>query len=156
MTSPELDPLPLDSDAVGGRGLSPLHLRPAAIGLVAAGGALGTAAREGLALGVPDVGRLPLAVLVANVAGAFVLGLLLDALARLGPDEGGRRRVRLLVGTGFCGGFTTYSALATSTAVLLGDGAAGTGLLYAAATLLLGAAASAAGIACGALAGRRA
>lgn len=152
MSSPELGRLPLDPDA--GSRSRPLHLRPAAIALVAVGGAVGTAAREGLSLAIPEVGGVQVAVLGINVVGAFVLGLLLDALARRGPDEGGRRRLRLLAGTGFCGGFTTYSSLATTTAVLLGDGRAGAALLYALGTVLLGGMATLAGIACGALAGR--
>ncbi len=38
-----------------------------------------------------------------------MLGALLESLARRGPDEGRRRAIRLLVGTGGLGGFTTYS-----------------------------------------------
>jgi CrcB protein len=59
---------------------------------------------------------------LVNVAGAFALGLLLAALARRGPDRGRRRMLRLLLGTGLLGGFTTYSTLAVDTAGLLGAG----------------------------------
>lgn len=48
----------------------------------------------------------------ANVSGAFVLGATLETLTLLGPDGGWRRHARLFLGTGFCGAFTTYSALA--------------------------------------------
>lgn len=67
------------------------------------------------------------------------------------PDVGRRRLARLLLGTGFCGGFTTYSSLATATAVLLTDSATGTAVLYAVITVLGGAVASWAGILCGSL-----
>lgn len=116
----------------------PVHLRPALLALVAAGGAVGTAAREALSLAVPSADGFPVGVLLINVSGAFVLGVLLEALARRGPDAGARLLVRLGVGTGFCGGFTTYSALAAATAVLLASGRTGTAVLYAVATVLLG------------------
>ena len=129
------------------------HLRPSMLALVAAGGAVGTAAREGLALvAAPVVGML-VVILAINVVGAFVLGFLLEALLRRGADVGGRRLVRLAVGTGFCGGFTTYSAFAVLTAGLLRDGAASAAVLYAVLTVLLGAVATWAGLASGA--GRR-
>jgi CrcB protein len=116
------------------------------VALVAAGGLAGTATRELVTLAVPTVGGFPAATFLINVSGAFVLGLLLHALARRGPDEGRRRAVRLLIGTGFCGGFTTYSALATDAALLLRQGDTGTALLYAFGTLLCGAVASWVGI----------
>jgi CrcB protein len=115
-----------------------VHLRPAMLALVAAGGAVGTAAREGLGLAIPVVGGLPVAILVVNLLGAFVLGLLLEALLRQGPDVGGRRLLRLTVGTGFCGGFTTYSTLAVGVAELLRAGSSGLGIGYALGSVLLG------------------
>lgn len=69
--------------------------------LVAAGGALGTAAR--LALAIPDASGLPLSILVANLVGSLLLGVL---AVRLPASSG----VRLFLGTGLLGGFTTYSA----------------------------------------------
>lgn len=115
--------------------------------LVVVGGAVGAAAREGLVLTVPDVGGLPLAIALANILGAFVLGLLVESLTRRRPAPARGLTLRLLLGTGFCGGFTTYSTLATGTALLLSDGAPGTAVGYAVATVLLGAAATVAGIA---------
>ena len=86
-------------------------------------------------------------ILGINLLGAFCLGLLLSGLARLGPDAGLRRTVRIMVGTGFMGGFTTYSALATDTASLLGDGRIGAGLAYGLGTVVIGGLATWAGIA---------
>jgi fluoride exporter len=129
-----------------------LFLQPWALGVVAAGGAVGTAAREGLALAIPAVGGLPIAILLINVVGAFVLGLLLEALLRRGADEGGRRTLRLAAGTGFCGGFTTYSTLAVGTAELLRAGTPGLAVGYALGSVALGALAAWGGIAVG---GRR-
>lgn len=132
--------LPDDPDEPGpGR---PLHLTPAALGLVALGGMAGTAARYAVALLAPPRGGWPVATLAVNLVGAFVLGLLLEAIARRGPEDGpggaSRRRLRLVLGTGFCGAFTTYSALAVDLDLLLRGGQAGTALAYAAVTVLVG------------------
>ncbi len=111
----------------------------------------GTAAREGLVLTFPGIGGLPTTILMINIAGAFLLGLLLESLLRAGNDDGARRTLRLMLGTGFCGGFTTYSAFAVDAMWLFGGHgpAAGptTGILLIAATVLIGAAATWAGIA---------
>jgi CrcB protein len=117
------------------------------MGLVFLGGAAGTLARWGVGLSVPHPARVPLATVVVNVVGAFVLGALLEGLARRGPDEGRRRALRLTLGTGFCGGFTTYSALANDTDALLRSGLTVQALAYALATVVLGLLASALGIA---------
>jgi CrcB protein len=135
----------------------PVHLRWRYLALVFAGGTVGTALREVLALTVPSVAGVAVVIVGINIVGAFLLGLLLDTLTRLGPDEGRRRQLRLLLGTGLLGGFTTYSALATDTGLLLADERLGTALLYALGTVIVGALASWAGIAVGtALHGRRA
>lgn len=52
-----------------------------------------------------------------------------------------------MVGTGFMGGFTTYSALAADTAGLLGGGRVGVGIAYGLGTVLVGGLATWAGIA---------
>ncbi|MCR6711486.1 MAG: CrcB family protein [Demequina sp.] len=137
-----------DSDAGPTR---PLHFRPAYLALVFAGGAVGTSAREALSLAFPAVNGIPVTIFAINVAGAFLLGVLLESLVRRGPDHGRRRTLRLLLGTGFMGGFTTYSALATDAAHLIGDGRAGAGVAYGLATVLIGAVATWAGIGLGVL-----
>jgi CrcB protein len=114
---------------------------------VVAGGSLGTLARYGLEQLLPAPGGLPLATFLINVSGAFALGWLLEHLAAAGPDAGARRAVRLTAGTGFLGGFTTYSALAVDAVFLLDAGRTASGLLYLAATLLLGFAAALCGMA---------
>jgi CrcB protein len=133
----------------------PAHLQPALLALVAAGGAVGTAARAGLELAIPELGGLPLAVLLINLVGAFLLGLLTAALVRRAPDDRRRLRARLLLGTGFCGGFTTYSTLAVGAAGLLRAGTTGLGVGYAVGSVLLGAVAAWIGIAIGATGSRR-
>lgn len=122
--------------------------------LVGAGGVLGTLVRAGLETALPPAaGAFPWTTFTINVVGAFLLGLLQEVLARRGPDEGVRRALRLGVGTGVIGGFTTYSTFVLETdRLLLGDAAAPwVGLTYVVVSLVAGLAAAVAGI----LAGRR-
>ena len=91
----------------------PPHRDPRCLVLVFAGGAVGSLLRAGLAAAVPpSPGAWPWATFVANVSGAFLLGLLLEVLALVGPDVGGARDLRLFAATGLLGGYTTYSTLA--------------------------------------------
>lgn len=124
---------------------SPLHLRALPILLVFVGGAVGTFVRYAAELlGTPW--GLPLPTLGVNLIGAFLLGLLLEGLLRRGPDEGWRQRIRLLLGPGFMGGFTTYSTFAVETTLLTQDGEYVTGFGYAIVSLVFGVAAAAAGV----------
>lgn len=132
-----------------------IHLRAASVVLVLIGGTCGTAAREALGLAFPADAGVPHLTLGINLVGAFLLGVLLDGLVRRGPDRGRRRRVRLALGTGFLGGFTTYSALATDSARLIDRGDAGAGMAYALGTVVLGAVATWVGIAVAAATHRR-
>jgi fluoride exporter len=116
------------------------HVRD--LGLVAGGGAVGTGLRYALTEAMPGTAA-PLAILAINVVGAFALGVLLEAVGhRPGPAS---TRLRLLLGTGVLGGFTTYSALALDTVAFAG--APLTAVVYAGGTLVAGIAAAAAGIA---------
>ena len=123
----------------------PLHLSWSNLAIVALGGAVGTGLRYVITLVVPRWAGVPIATLGINVVGAFLLGLLLELLADRSLDTGWSRRIRLGVGTGGLGGFTTYSALATETAALAIT-RPGVAIGYAFGTVLIGAAASIAGI----------
>lgn len=131
------------------------HLRPGHLLLVFLGGAAGTAGREAVNLLLPSQQGFPTATFAVNILGALLLGLLLESLGRFGGSPGRARRMRLLLGTGFMGGFTTYSTLAVDGALLLGTGSAGLGALYALGCIVLGAAASWCGILLGAARTRR-
>ena len=134
----------------------PLHFRAAALAQVAAGGVFGAAAREALAQALPtSPNGIPMATLAANLSGAFLLGVLLEALVRAGADSGWRRAARLVAGTGFMGAFTTYSTFATETDLLVRAGHSPTALLYVLVSLAGGLAATTAGLAAGAIAARR-
>ena len=114
---------------------------------VGLGGGLGSLLRWwiGLRVGQLYKGPFPLGTFLINVSGAFVLGLLLELLSRRGPDVGARRLLRLGLGTGVMGGYTTYSTFALETVRLLEGGALLLGLGYALGSVLLGLAAAWAG-----------
>lgn len=82
-----------------------------AVLLVAAGGAAGATVRYALVRLVP--GRFPWGVLIANVLGSFLLGLLV-----VGVDDD----LGLLAGVGFCGALTTFSTFALDTLLLAREG----------------------------------
>lgn len=125
-----------------------LHLRASSMALVFAGGAVGTTARHLLTLAIPALAGMPMALLACNLLGALLLGALLESLARRGPDEGLRRSLRLLLGTGLMGGFTSYSSLALATEQLLrAPHGAGLALAYGLGSILLGVIAAGIGIA---------
>lgn len=123
--------------------------------LVLLGGTLGTAARLALALCIPDAGGFPLATFVANAAGSFLIGVL--AAWPLEERRGAAAvEMRLLLGTGALGGFTTYSAFTTGTVELWTD-ALPLALLYAVLSIVVGLSAAAFGLRLGPrLASRRA
>lgn len=112
--------------------------------LVAAGGTAGTAARLALGLAIPDAGGLPVAVLLANVLGSFLIGVVaarrFDRLSDRAVAD-----LRLLLGTGVLGGFTTYSAFMTGTLALWAD-APLLAAAYAVGSLALGLTAAALGL----------
>jgi CrcB protein len=130
-------------------------LRASYIALVMVGGGAGVLSRYGLEETVSSSSGWPLATLLINLSGAWALGGLLEALHRRGPDIGIRRSLRLLLGTGFLGGFTTYSALALESVLLLALEDNSSAAIYLALSLFGGALASWAGIWCGAAFDRR-
>ncbi len=128
-------------------GLKPFRGLSSAVVLV--GGAFGTAVRAALESAFPaQPGGWPWITFAINVSGSFLLGLLLETLSRRGPDAGLRRYLRLGVGTGVMGGYTTYSTFAVETVRLLGLGGAATflGIGYALGSVVLGLLAAFAGM----------
>ncbi|MEO3999233.1 fluoride efflux transporter CrcB [Mesorhizobium sp. CAU 1732] len=114
--------------------------------LVAAGGAIGASARHLVnvaALRIVGPG-FPWATLTVNIVGCFLMGVVVEILAR---RYGGSNELRLFVATGILGGFTTFSAFALDFAVLHERGALFQAFGYAAASVLLSLAALFAGLA---------
>ncbi|KRB52767.1 fluoride efflux transporter CrcB [Phenylobacterium sp. Root700] len=105
--------------------------------LVAAGGAAGAVARY--ALGVQAM-RLwgsawPYGTLLANILGGLLMGALVGFLAHRGGGD--QERLRLLLGVGVLGGFTTFSAFSLETALMIERRTYGQAFGYATASVVL-------------------
>jgi CrcB protein len=124
----------------------PHHLDPVLLLVVAVGGGVGTCARYALTQALRPEHGLPVGTLTANLVGAFLLGVLLELLVRAGRETRGRRVLRLGLGTGFMGGFTTFSSLALEVERLLQDGRVGLALTYGLGSVVVGFAACLAGV----------
>ncbi len=78
-----------------------------------------------------------------NVVGSLLLGILVGvALKRTELSE----NIRLFIGVGLCGGFTTFSAFAVENVNLINDKQVGNALLYIVASVIVGILAVLAGI----------
>lgn len=100
--------------------------------LVAVGGAVGAMARYGVGLGAARLFGLafPWGTLAVNIVGGLAMGLL---AARTGPEQ---EALRLALGVGVLGGFTTFSAFSLETVRLM-EHQPGLAMLYAAASVVL-------------------
>lgn len=121
--------------------------RAAHAALILIGGMAGTALRAALEAAVPAApGSWPWTTFWINVIGSALLAMLTEWLAG-GQDAGWRRSVRLGVGTGVLGGFTTYSTFSVETVGLLASGQWILGVGYALGSVVSGIAAATAAIA---------
>jgi len=103
---------------------------------VAIGGAVGSGARYALTLFVQSRSdsTFPIATLLINISGSVLLGFLM----RYGLEGTSvSPEVRLLLTTGFCGGYTTFSTFSYETARLLEDGEWSRGAAYIAASVVV-------------------
>ena len=104
--------------------------------LVALGGLVGCIARYWLSGIVQRLGDhgFPSGTLAVNIVGSLVIGIVMTLSLERGLVDD---RLRILLTTGFCGGFTTMSTFSYETFALLQDGehllaVANTGVTFAA------------------------
>jgi CrcB protein len=104
------------------------------LGVIAVGGGLGSLARYGVSLAMPNLpGRFPWGTFCTNVAGCLLIGVLMVLITEKWTTH---PLVRPFLGVGVLGGFTTFSTYAVETRALLHPGSAGLALLYLAGTFL--------------------
>jgi CrcB protein len=91
--------------------------------LIAIGGAVGSIGRYYASLLVMEIsgGTFPLGTMFVNVTGAMIIGF----IAALSAPEAPfliSPQTRLLLMTGMCGGYTTFSTFSLETVALINDG----------------------------------
>jgi CrcB protein len=137
---PDLDE-PEDARRLGSR------LRPGILAAIAAGGALGGAARYLLEQAVPTArDGVPWATFGINVSGSLALAVLLVFVLEIWPPT---RYVRPFAAIGFLGAYTTFSTWMVETAQLVAHGRPGPAVGYLAGSLVAGLAAVSFGLVLG-------
>ncbi len=113
--------------------------------LVGLGGFFGSIARYGLTLaGARWLSvAFPAGTFAANVLGCFFIGVLMGLAIKASWMN---KELYLLLATGFCGGFTTFSTFSAENVQLLGEGNYATAITYLAGSLLAGLLAVAVGL----------
>jgi CrcB protein len=114
---------------------------------VALGGAVGATARYGVAqwAGQRWGTLFPWGTLIVNVTGSLAIGVLLSVLLARDADPA----LRLLLVTGFLGGYTTFSAFSAETLALVEARRWDVAALYVTGSVALGLVACALGLALG-------
>jgi CrcB protein len=101
-----------------------------------AGGAIGALARVGLLqTGAGTAPGWPWVTFAVNIFGAFLLGYFVTRLQERLPLSAYRRP---LLGTGFCGAFTTFSTMQVELVTMLDAHRDGLALAYATSSIVLG------------------
>lgn len=99
---------------------------------VGIGGAIGAMLRYAISL-IPAKTTFPILTLITNVIGAFAIGL----IVALAVKHNVSNNVVLLLKTGVCGGFTTFSTFSLEAYNLFKSGKIGLGIAYALLSLVL-------------------
>jgi len=106
--------------------------------LVAAGGAIGSMARYQIGAWVlvrTETWAFPLGTFIVNVLGCLIAGALIGVAEYRNFLT---LELRLLIFTGFLGGFTTFSAFGVETVALIERGAYGVAVGYAVSSVVIG------------------
>lgn len=103
--------------------------------LVGIGSFFGGVARYLIALAMKNMnGTFPWATMTANIVGCLFIGLLWATFNRLNVPS----QLNLLLVTGFCGGFTTFSTFSKESLALLQSGSYSLFALYAFGSVTIG------------------
>jgi len=103
---------------------------------VAVGGALGCVSRYYLTAFIQQRAgpSFPVGTLIINITGSFLLGFIMRYALQSGAISA---ETRMLLTSGFCGGYTTFSTYSYETAMMLDDGEYGRAAIYAGTSVVL-------------------
>jgi CrcB protein len=103
---------------------------------VAIGGALGCVSRYYLTAFIQQRAgpSFPVGTLLINITGSFLLGFIMRYALQSGVVSA---ETRMLLTSGFCGGYTTFSTYSYETAMMLDDGEYGRAALYVGSSVVL-------------------
>jgi CrcB protein len=112
------------------------HVDGRELAAIFAGGFVGAVARAEVGEALPyERGHWPWATFIVNIVGALLLGYFTTRLQERLPPSAYRRP---FLGTGVCGGLTTFSTLQLELLRMLDDGRVGLAISYAGASVALG------------------
>jgi CrcB protein len=108
-----------------------------AVLLIFFGGGIGSLLRYGLSRWINNtiISEFPLGTFIVNIIGCFCIGFIIYYTERFGEQA---QQWRLLLATGLCGGFTTFSAFSLENVQLLTDQRILIFLAYAGGSVILG------------------
>ncbi len=108
--------------------------------IIGAGGAVGSVLRyySGQFISKNYPSQIPLGTLIVNLLGCLLIGILLGYFAK---NQGLSNEWKLLLVTGFCGGYTTFSTFAAENISLIQNQQVSQAILYIGLSVLLGLAA---------------
>jgi CrcB protein len=100
---------------------------------VAFGGSIGSVFRYLMGL-IINTKKIPVATFTVNISGSFFIGLLMGYMIK----QSNAQNWQLLLVTGFCGGFTTFSTFSWDIILMLQQQRYSSALFYITATVLCG------------------
>jgi CrcB protein len=103
--------------------------------LIFIGGGLGSVSRYALGIFISEKFKsfFPWGTLSINILACFILGVVTAWIAAKGDNSS----LRMLIGVGFCGGFSTFSTFTAETMNMLSRGQTASALLYIAGSVSL-------------------
>jgi CrcB protein len=103
--------------------------------LIGSGGALGSIARYAISQLTKRywLHAFPMGTFLVNALGCLLIGLLIGYYSKINQDG-----MKLLLITGFCGGFTTFSSFASENIALIQQNQMSTSVLYILGSIFIG------------------